>query len=149
MLFRFVFFYICNLFANIFVIKDIKPINNNYQSAETGHFVYEKDARSTYRKWDNVKHIREVFTNRVQSKQVYGKNLWGISIKTKERLEDKYGENLMFGLVITLKEINGVNRIEDFIQGCILNNWFVNRVNIENKIDIYTTAEDVINFDEV
>ena len=129
--------------------QGIKPINNNYQSAETGHFVYEKDARSTYRKWDNVKHIREVFTNRVQSKQVYGKNLWGISIKTKERLEDKYGENLMFGLVITLKEINGVNRIEDFIQGCILNNWFVNRVNIENKIDIYTTAEDVINFDEV
>ena len=129
--------------------QGIKPINNNYQSAETGHFVYEKDARSTYRKWDNVKHIREVFTNRVQSKQVYGKNLWGISIKTKERLEDKYGENLIFGLVITLKEINGVNRIEDFIQGCILNNWFVNRVNIENKIDIYTTAEDVINFDDV
>lgn len=129
--------------------QGIKPINNNYQSAESGHFVYEKDARSTYRKWDNVKHIREVFTKRVQSKQVYGNNLWGISIKTKERLEDKYGENLMFGLVITLKEINGMNRIEDFIQGCIMNNWFVNKVNIENKIDIYATAEDVLRFDDI
>lgn len=128
--------------------KEIKPINNNYQSAEIGHYIYEKDARSTYRKWDNVKHIREVWKKRIQPRQAYGKNLWGISIKTKERLEDKYGTNLMFGLVITLKEINGVNRIEDFVQECILNNWFVNRVNIENKIDIYARSEEKINFED-
>lgn len=128
--------------------KEIKPINNNYQSAEIEYYIYERDARSIYRKWDNVKHIREVWKKRIQPRQAYGKNLWGISIKTKERLEEKYGKNLMFGLVITLKEINGVNRIDDFIQECILNNWFVKKVDVKNKIDIYTTAEDVVSFDD-
>ena len=121
----------------------IKPINNNYQS-EVGHFIYEKEARKYYRKWDNVKHIREVENKNKPKKKYTG--IWGLSIKTKERLEQKYGDDLKFGVVITLKEINGVNRIEDFIQQCSLRGWLVNRINIENKINIYNAAEAHVDF---
>lgn len=43
-----------------------------------------------------------------------------MSIKTKERLNPRDGEGIRFGVVVTLKEINGVNRIEDFVQQCSL-----------------------------
>lgn len=54
---------------------------------------------------------------------------------------------LRFGVVVTLKEINGINRIDDFIQQCNLKGWLVNRVNIENRIDIYQTADEEITFE--
>ena len=73
--------------------------------------------------------------------------MWGMSIKTKERLNPRDGEGIRFGVVVTLKEINGVNRIEDFIQQCSLRGWIINRVNVENQIDIYQTAEEDIHFD--
>lgn len=46
-----------------------------------------------------------------------------------------------FGVVITLQEINGVNRIDEFIKQCFLKNWPVTPVNVENRIDIYNIAE--------
>lgn len=124
------------------------PLNKNNQSLdEEVHFVYEEDARKLFRKWDNVKHIGEVLTNRTKGKKVYKNPMWGMSIKTKERLNPRDGEGIRFGVVVTLKEINGVNRIEDFIQQCSLRGWIVNRVNVENQIDIYQTAEEDIHFD--
>lgn len=129
----------------------ISSINNNKQSDEAKLLMYEETARKQYRKWDNIKHIREnVITpkgkkRRLKSKKASG--LWGISIKTKERLNASDGSNLKFGLVITLKEINGVNRIEDFIQQCQFRNWLVTRIDVENRIDIYNASEEEIIFD--
>ena len=42
---------------------------------------------------------------------------------------------------ITLKEINGVNRIDEFIQACTLRGWIVNQINIQTKLDIYVSAQ--------
>ena len=50
--------------------------------------------------------------------------------------------------MVTLKEIHGVNRIDDFIQCCSLRGWIVNRVDVKTSIDIYNAAEVDINFDE-
>lgn len=129
--------------------KGIKSINNNYQTEESKYFTWEEDARRLFRKWDNIKHIREVFTGKNRVKDAYINGLWGISLKTKERLEEKYGENLKFGMVITLKEINGVNRIEEFIKNCQLRGWLVNKLDVENRIDIYNVAEEIIEFDDL
>lgn len=129
--------------------EKIKPINNNYQTDETGHFTWEEDARRLFRKWDNVKHIREVYTGKNQAKDTYGRGLWGVSLKTKERLDEKFGVDIQFGIVVTLKEITGVNRVEDFIRNCNLRGWLVNKINIENRIDIYNIAEEEINFDDL
>ncbi|HAO6490003.1 TPA: S8 family peptidase, partial [Listeria monocytogenes] len=98
--------------------KDVlDSINKNKQSIEEEtHYLYEEDARKAFRKWDNIKHISEKFSPRSQGKKVYENRLWGMSIKTKERLNASDGEGIRFGVVVTLKEINGVNRIDDFIQ---------------------------------
>lgn len=131
-------------------IKDngIKSIDNNYQDRK-GHYTWEKDARMNYRKWDNVKHIREIVKSRNIPRDVYGsKGLWGISLKTKNRLNSEDGKNLKFSIVVTLKELNGVNRIEDFIRNCLLNEWFVNKIDIENRVDIHNIAEEDIHFEE-
>lgn len=128
--------------------KGIKPIDNNYQSSEIESFTWEEDARKLFRKWDNVKHIREISQKGNRAKKCYDKGIWGVSLKTKERLEEKYGVGLKFGIVVTLKEINGVNRIDDFVKNCSLRGWLVNRIDVENRIDIYNMAEEVIDFNE-
>ena len=131
-------------------IKDngIKSIDNKYQDRK-GHYTWEKDARMNYRKWDNVKHIREIVKSRNIPRDVYSsKGLWGISLKTKNRLNSEDGKNLKFSIVVTLKELNGVNRIEDFIRNCLLNEWFVNKIDIENRVDIHNIAEEDIHFEE-
>lgn len=127
---------------------NIKTINNNYQIDVVEHFTSEKDARKYFRKWDNVKHIREVSTERLRGKKIYGKGLWGISLKTKERLEEKYGKGINFGIVVSLKEIYGKNRIEDFINNCNLRGWLVNRLDVVSRIDVYNIAEERIEFDD-
>ncbi len=42
-------------------------------------------------------------------------------------------DKIKFGLVVTLKEINGENRIDEFIQRCFFNQWFVEKGDIINK----------------
>lgn len=121
----------------------IKTINNNYQ-AEEGYYMYEGNARKNYRKWDNVKHIIEILKDGSRPKKKYSNELWGISIKTKERLEKRDGEGIKFGIVITLKEINGINRIDDFIRMCSLRKWLVTKVDVDNKIELYNKAEEEI-----
>lgn len=126
----------------------IKSINNNYQSDDPEHFILEKDARNKFRKWDNVKHIREIFTDTIQDKKAYDEGLWGLSIKTKERINEKYGEGLKFGIIVSLKEIHGVNRIEDFIKHCSLRGWLVNKIDVKTRIDIYNISQETIDFND-
>ncbi|EOH56025.1 hypothetical protein UA3_01209 [Enterococcus faecium EnGen0263] len=129
-------------------IKDngsLDSINKNNQSIENEtHYLTEKSARKMFRKWDNIKHISEGIKQHPQGKKVYENNMWGMSIKTKERLNPRDGDGIRFGVVVTLKEINGVNRIDEFIQRCSLRGWLVDRINVENRIDIYQTANETI-----
>ncbi len=121
------------------------PLNGNKQSlGEDGHYLHEESARKLFRKWDNIKHIKEEVKSRNKPKKVYSNSMWGMSIKTKERLNARDGDGIRFGVVVTLKEINGVNRIDDFIQQCSLKGWLVNRINVEERIDIYETANETI-----
>lgn len=127
---------------------DIITINDNQQSMESeDHPMNEEEARKLFRKWDNVKHIGEVIKPQARAKKVYEDKLWGMSIKTKERLQPRDGEGIRFGVVVTLREMNGVNRFEDFIQQCSLRGWLVNRINVEQRIDVYQTAEETVEFE--
>ena len=122
----------------------ISSINSNSQGDEGGKHLYEPEARQLYRKWDNVKLISEELKDRAVPRKVYGAGTWGLSIKTKERLKEKDGRGLSFGVVVTLKEMYGENRIDDFIKLCMMRGWIVNRIDIENQIDIYNKAEEEI-----
>lgn len=122
----------------------INSIDENRQSEDGLNVIYEEDARRMYRKWDNVKHISEVIKKNGRPKKVYPNSLWGLKIITKERLDPKAGRGLQFGVVITLKEMNGVNRIDDFIKLCMVRGWIVNQIDVDNQLDIYHQAEEDI-----
>lgn len=125
----------------------IKSINKNYQTEEYNQHIWEEDARNFFRKWDNVKHIRDTFTGKNRELKSYDNPLWGLSLKTKERLEERFGEGLKFGIVITLKEINGVNRIDEFIKNAQFRSWLVNKIDVDSRIDIFNIAEEEIEFE--
>ncbi|WP_322907828.1 S8 family peptidase [Paenibacillus campi] len=126
----------------------LESINKNKQSIEGEEiYLHEQSARKVFRKWDNVKHICEKLKLSSRGKKVYENKMWGMSIKTKERLNGRDGEGIRFGVVVTLKEIDGVNRIEEFIQQCSLRGWLVNRINVENRIDIYETSNQTLDLE--
>lgn len=125
----------------------IKAIDYNKQADEGIQNIYEEDARKLYRKWDNIKHISEVLKENAKPRKAYLAGMWGLSIKTKERLAAKAGRGLRFGVVVTLKEMNGINRIDEFIKLCMVRGWLVNRIDVQNQIDIYSKAEEEIEFE--
>ena len=120
----------------------IASINSNKQGNEGINVLYEESARKLYRKWDNIKHISDTIQKGSRARKKYGNGFWGISIKTKERLKTVRERNMPFGIVITLKEMNGVNRIEDFMQLCMVRGWIVNRVEAKNRFDIYDRIDE-------
>lgn len=124
----------------------IKSINENVQSDDEPHYLNEEDARKTFRKWDNIKHVSEILKNNSRPKKVYENPMWAISLKTKERLSNSSGKT-KFGIVVTLKEMNGINRIDDFVQLASLKGWLVNRINVRNRIDIYNQSEENIDLE--
>ena len=124
----------------------IKAIDDNQQSEDKLITLYEEDARKMYRKWDNVKHISEEIKDKRVPRKAYDSGLWGLKINTKERLQ-KRKDPLQFGVVVTLKEMNGVNRIDDFVKMCLARGWLVNRLDIENQLDVYVKAEEEIEFE--
>lgn len=129
--------------------KDIKSISKNVQNVKdrTKHYVEEKDARAVYRKWDNTKHVSDLRPQNIKAKEAFGGGMWGIGVKTTERLSKKYGKGLKFGVVVTLKEITGQNRINEFIRMCRFQGFLINQVNIQSSVDIYNKAQETIEID--
>ena len=110
-------------------------------------YLNEKEARKQFRKWDNVKYISERITKRMRPKNSYDYKNWGMEIKTNNRLDPKDGRGVRFGVVVTLKEINGVNRIDEFIRNCILNGWNVNVIDVKNRVNIHQKMNEEIEFE--
>lgn len=125
----------------------IKPINANRQGDSERLYLPEENARKLYRKWDNIKHINDTIKEASRPRKVYGSGTWGLSIKTKERLRNKNGKGLPFGVVITLREMSGENRIDDFIKLCMMRGWIVNRIDVINRVEVFEKAEEEISFD--
>lgn len=123
----------------------VKSIDKNRQGDPGTQVIYEADARQMYRKWDNVKHVAEKVSKLSRPREVLGPSgLWGLSVKTKERKTDSSRDKIPFGVVVTLREMKGVNRIEDFVRACETFGWVVNRIDVKSRIDIYTKAEEEI-----
>jgi len=124
----------------------IKSINANKQGDAGFNPLLEEEARKLYRKWDNIKLLSDTINDRSIPRKVYGNGTWGLSIKVKERLRAKNGRGLQFGVVVTLKEMSGENRIDDFIKLCMLRGWIVNTIDVNNRFDIYNKSEEEIHF---
>lgn len=125
----------------------IKPLNGNRQGIE-GSYINEDDARQNFRKWDNVKHVTDKLKKNMRLRKTYGNNLWGVKIRKTTRNDRADDASVPFGLVVTLKDITGVNRYSEFIQQCMMRGWLVNRVDIDTQIDIYEAAEVDVEFED-
>ena len=119
--------------------------NDDPDNGGTRH-ILEGEAREKFRKWDNVKYITEIPKNKNKAKKSYNNKNWGMEIKTNNRLDPKDGEGIRFGVVVTLKEINGVNRIDEFVKNCTLSGWLINRVDVNARIDIHEKINEEIVF---
>ena len=137
-------------------IKDdgyLNEINSDGQNQDetisdsSRRYILEGEARKRFRKWDNVKYVSETIKSRRVPKISYRNKNWGMAIKTNNRLDPKDGVGLRFGVVVTLKEMNGVNRIDDFIHNCNLNGWLVNSIDIENRIEFHEKINEEIEFE--
>ena len=136
-------------------IKDngkLNEINEDKQNqcddiGEAGRYILEGDARQRFRKWDNVKYISEKVRDRRIPKKAYKNKNWGMEIKTNNRLDPKDGIGVRFGVVVTVKEMYGVNRIDEFIKNCNFNGWLVNTIDIQNRIDIHQKVNEEIDFE--
>ena len=124
----------------------LNEINNDQQNNEdvSNNFLLEGEARGRFRKWDNVKYITEIPKKQNRPKMSYKNKNWGMEVKTSNRLDPKDGEEIRFGVVVTLKEINGVNLIDEFIRNCHLSGWLVNVINIRTRIDIHKKVNEEI-----
>ncbi len=109
-------------------------------------FILEGEARTRFRKWDNVKYVSEKPKDRKIPKISYKNKNWGMEVKTNNRLDPQDGIGLRFGVVVTLKEMYGINRIDEFIKNCNLNGWLVNKIDVENRIDIHEKVNEDITF---
>ena len=123
----------------------IDDINENVQDEDGAH-TDERQSRKEFRKWENTKFISKVLRANRPIKS-YGERLWGISVVSKERLSTVTDKNLNFGAIITLREINGVNRIDDFIKACTLRGWIVSEIDVQNQVDLYNANQEEIVFD--
>lgn len=132
-------------FGRVMPKGDIGDINENIQDEE-GSYADERQSRKEFRKWENTKFISKVLKANRPLKS-YGERLWGISVVSKERLSSTIKDNLNFGAVITLREVNGINRIDDFIKACTLRGWIVSEIDVQNKIEIYNSNQEEILFD--
>lgn len=132
-------------FGRIKANGTIDDINENNQD-EVGAHVDERKSRKEFRRWENTKFISKILKNNKPIKS-YDERLWGMAITSKERLGSRVGRNLNFGAAITLREVNGVNRINDFIRACTLRGWIVNEIDIHNRVEVYNNNQEEIIFE--
>ncbi|MDY2888953.1 MAG: S8 family peptidase [Candidatus Caccosoma sp.] len=130
-------------------IQDIKGDTQNQEETldNEKNYLLEGEARDKFRKWDNVKYVAESIKTRNRPKKSYNNKNWGIEVKTNNRLDPMDGVGIRFGIVVTIKEINGVNRIDEFIKNCTLNGWLVNKIDVQNRIDINKKINEDIEFE--
>lgn len=123
----------------------IEDINDNVQD-DVGSHVDERASRREFRKWENTKFISRILRNNRPLKS-YDERFWGISVISKERLSTRMQGSLSFAVVVTLKEIKGINRIQDFITACALRGYIVNELDVNAQVEVYNTNQEELVFE--
>lgn len=125
------------------LIKSLQPNDQGEESCTTD----EEKARKKLRKWDNVKHISEPLTSRSKPKKVYTNPMWGMMIRKSSRYQKGSHDPQRFGVVVTIHNLKGENRIDTFIRQCSAIGWMVERVEIDNELKIYEHSQVEVEFE--
>lgn len=125
----------------------IISLDGNKQDDDDLPFLFEKEARELYRKWDNVKHIVDKVDKKLRPKKRQEGYMWGMSIKMKERLSIGGGHHTPFAAVVTLREIKGRNNYDKFIQACRLRGWNVTSLDVELNNELYAIENEELHLE--
>lgn len=121
----------------------VESIDKNEQGDEGFHNITEIKAKNEFHKWNNVKNLSDSFSDRSREKSVgIEKGYWGLSVKATERFGKEHNRNTKFGLIVTLKEINGKNRWNEFVTRCQFAGITVKPIDVKSRIDVYNIAEE-------
>ena len=126
----------------------IESVNKNRQDDLGFLNISEQVAREWYRKWDNVKVISDVISSRARPKKRYQNGEWGLSVKQKSRGSLSKDRGMKFAVVVTLKEMNGVDRSTEFVKRCQMKGWIVNNINIETRLGIHSRSGEKVVFSD-
>lgn len=129
--------------ANDGRIKSLQPNNQGEEDCTTD----EEKARKKLRKWDNVKHIAEPLTSRSKPKKVYANPMWGMMIRKSSRYQNGSHDPQRFGVVVTIHNLKGENRIDTFMRQCSAIGWIVERVEIDTELKIYEHSQVEVEFE--
>lgn len=126
---------------------NITSLDGNTQGDE-GCFNYEGAARLLHRKWDNVKHICDRPKSRFAPRKTYDEPNWGLLLRRKSRSNTSATTPLRVCVVVTLREMQGRNRFDDFARDCSFGaGWVVNRLSLDVINEIHETANEEIEFE--
>lgn len=142
-------------------IKDgkIKPLKHDYQY-DGNMPIEEKDARKAFAKWDNVKRIVSVnqkkFGDGWASDNKWGFNLYTVFRNKYTRLDGetiKYSEeknkyDFKFGVVVTLKSLDGKDHSDEFFKMVQGSSWDIKEIHVINKTKLYQEAKETLVFEE-
>ena len=139
--------------------QGIDSLDSNVQDDPTAR-TYEGDARRLYRKWDNVKHVSDVEKTRFVPRSTHGQRFWGFKIRKTERFDPPIddngvigknaGDGMRFGIVVTLRGMDGRNHFDEFKQRCQLQEepWIVEEIDMQANIELYREADVEIDFED-
>lgn len=121
----------------------IGSLNGNQQGENIPLNLPEKEARESFRKWDNTKRICQKITNihKVGNRDGF----WGVKVCLKHRHSDvNRGAGLNFSLVVTLEDKKGEDRYARFVKDCQARGWYVEEIDVSNQLTLYQQAEEEI-----
>lgn len=125
---------------------DIVSIDHNQQGKKGNLNLPENLVRTYFRKWDNVKVRSQTFKRYLAPFNAQG--LWGLKILSKERLPEKFGQEMPFSLVVTLRSRLGENRYSNFMKSCQAKGWLVNTINVNNLVSISSKLSQSIDLED-
>lgn len=126
----------------------IEAINKNRQRESALPDNKEASVRQLYEKWNNSKVVCEVLNERAKPRKPFEGRGWAFSITKIDRNHSgDYIKSIPFGLVVTLKEMEGKNRFNEFFNECRVQRLQVKAIDIDAVIDLTNKLDQTIELD--
>lgn len=112
---------------------NIKDIRIPTTKDERFSYLKEKELRTMFQKWSNVKVFKDEIKQPRKGSSPYTP-YWGVSADMIDRLGTYSQRGLAFTVVVTLREESGKNEIHRFTQLCQAKGWMVEELNVQQRL---------------
>jgi hypothetical protein len=92
--------------------------------------------------------VGEPLNPKGRARDNFGNGLWGLQLTCKERLSQKYGDHMRFGVVVTLKNMTGEDKFNTFIRNCIGQGLLVNEIKIDQRVEVTVAEQMELKFED-